>query len=786
MKALALTGLLFIVSFVSFAQDSISIHTVAAGLYYPAGMALLPDGGVLIAEAGGHGEYSAGISLLRPDGSLGRLISGIPSTFSTQNLISAPALAVSPDGDAIIVAVAGSQLYSLPSERALRLPDRAYSPDDLERRHDHRGNVFFLHPFDIAVDDMGAMVVTDAAGNGLVAERADGSLHYRHRFAALDNPRQAGGRLEPLPTGLARGDDSFYVTLLGGCPHTANSGELVAVSDDGGQRRVVDGLNMPIDVAVDAAGDVWILEHGAVTPDRDCFSELREGEASGRLSRINDRGALETVVEDLHFPVSVLPMPDGSLYVTEAYSGRLLQIQFDAAANPPLRFPPGDKPTASHAELRDLDAALRAVIEAEGLKPYPGRELIERESELTRLGRDLFFDPILSGDQNIACATCHHPEFAMTDGRVLPIGAGGHGLGESRVFRAMINMRSEDGREHVGTLVNPFIDVFIPRNSPTIINSALLSQQFWDGRVAVNPESKMVMTLEDAVNDLDMTDALTAQVLFPVTSQHEMAGLTFSDFPPMVIRLSLLERLRNNQDYAERFAAVFDTPHISMRRLAEAVAAFERQLIFTAAPWDDYLAGDAQALSEAQKRGGLLFFGALNREVNCASCHSGDLFTDQGFHNLLAPQLGPGKDNGVDGLDDFGRANVSFDYRDQYRFKTPSLRNVELTAPYFHSGAYRSLEDVIWHHADPWRANMLYDGKEQLPAEFRDQVLPYDFVRQAHSVARPVRAGLPLSQAEGADLVAFLMALTDPAARDLSHFTPAELPSGLPLDPLPR
>ena len=209
-------------------------------------------------------------------------------------------------------------------------------------------------------------------------------------------------------------------------------------------------------------------------------------------------------------------------------------------------------------------------------------------------------------------------------------------------------------------------------------------------------------------------------------------------------------------------------------------------MIFTESPWDNYLAGDQQALSVEQKRGALLFFGEINQEVNCASCHSGDLFTDMDFYNLLVPQIGPGKDNGVHGIDDFGRANVSYDYRDQYRFRAPGLRNVDLTAPYFHSGAYQTLADVIWHHADPWRANMIYDPEQQLPPALEDQVLPYDFERQAHSVARPMRAGLPMSDEDVADLVAFLRSLTDPAARDLSHITPTEVPSGLPLDPLPR
>lgn len=786
MRILVLCILMALLSVGGQAQHEQRVTTVAEGLYHPAGLALLPDGSILIAEAGGHGERSAGISLLRRDGKLGRLISGIPSTFSKDNLPSAPAVAVSPDGGRILVALAGGQLYGLPSAAAGALPAIPLSPADLNRRAAGSGGVFLLHPFDIAFAETGAPVVTDAAGNGLVLESEDGSISYMHRFAALDNPNHTGGRLEPLPTGLARRGASMVVTLFGGCPHVANSGELVEASPDGRQRTLVDGLNMPIDVAVDAAGDVWILEFATLTPRTDCFSGLHKQEASGRLSRINAQGRLETVLDGLHFPVSLLPHPDGGIYISETYAGRILHVSDDARAKAPQRFPRHDKPAASYIELRDLDQALRSVIAEQGLAPYPGRELIEPESELAQLGRDLFFDPILSGDQNIACATCHHPEFAMTDGRVLPIGAGGQGLGESRSFRKLIHAVSAGGSTNGDAIANPFIEVFIPRNSPTIINSALLTSQFWDGRVERRPDGERVHTLEDAINELDLEDPLLAQALFPITSQHEMAGLTFGDHPPMVIRLLLLERLRANDNYAQRFAQVFDSPHLTLRQFGEAIAAFERQLIFTAAPWDDYLAGDNKALAESQKRGALLFFGALNREVNCAACHSGDLFTDMRFHNLLAPQLGPGKDNGPEGVDDFGRANVSFDYRDQYRFRTPSLRNVELTAPYFHSGAYPELAAVIWHHADPWRANIVYDARQHLPPAFHDQLLAYDFERQAHSVAWPIEAGLPMSEDDVADLVDFLLALTDPAARDLSHITPNEVPSGLPLDPLPR
>ncbi len=756
--------------------DAVDIAVVAEGLYYPAGMALLPDGSVLIAEAGGHGERSAGISLLRPDGALGRLISGLPNSFSRDNLLSAPVIAASPAEAAILVGVAGGGLYSLPLEKARQLPDEPYRPGDLQRRQAARGSVFLLHPFDIALDERGMPLVSDAAGNGLVREDANGALRYVHRFPAMDSPRHDGGRLDALPTGLTQFQGATYAALFGGCPHVLGGGELVSLNGAGEQRTIADGLNMPIDVAADAAGNLWLLEFAAFAPRDDCFGALQRGEASGTLSRLDASGLLETVAEGLYFPAALLPLPDGSLYISEPYAGRVLRLRFDGKPPPPQRYPPVRRAEPDHVELRDLDDALRRVIEQHELAPYPGRELQEPDSELARLGRDLFFDPILSGDQNIACATCHHPDFAMADGRALPIGAGGMGLGEERAFRKLVSAASGE------TELNPFIGEFIPRNSPTIINSALLPSQFWDGRVEQDSGAQSVHTLEDAINDLDLRDPLLAQVLFPITSRHEMAGLTFGSYPPMVIRLSLLERLRDNANYAGRFERIFGGEPLSIRQLGEAIAAFERQLVFTASPWDDYMAGDQAALSEGQKRGALLFYGALNREVNCAQCHSGPLLTDMDFHNLLVPQLGPGKDNGEDGKDDFGRANVSFDYRDQYRFRTPSLRNVELTAPYFHSGAYRSLSDVVWHHADPWRANITYAPDKELPPELRDQLLPYDFARQAHSVAFPMQAGMPLRDDEVADLVAFMLALTDPAARDLSHITPTQLPSGLPLD----
>ena len=147
------------------------------------------------------------------------------------------------------------------------------------------------------------------------------------------------------------------------------------------------------------------------------------------------------------------------------------------------------------------------MIAAHDLQPQPGRELTRGETPaLAQLGQLLFFDPILSGDKNIACATCHHPAFAMADGRVLPIGTGGHGLGPDRRFmddvalaerpaamRRLAATFAAGDRPDSTAVGNPFIGQFVPRNSPTIINSALLPLQFWDGRVQSYAEQQATL-----------------------------------------------------------------------------------------------------------------------------------------------------------------------------------------------------------------------------------------------------------------------------------------------------
>jgi cytochrome c peroxidase len=350
----------------------------------------------------------------------------------------------------------------------------------------------------------------------------------------------------------------------------------------------------------------------------------------------------------------------------------------------------------------------------------------------------------------------------MGDGRTLPIGTGGDGLGPARDFREqvtlaaeasaprLIHSRADADQRPTHVVANPFLGAFVPRNSPTILNSALLPVQFWDGRVIGYGLDAAVVTPERAVNQLGLRDPLTVQALFPVTSLHEMAGATLGHLPPADIRRQLAQRLSRQPAYAQRFAEIFGAEEATPLHVALALAEFERRFIFTHAPWDDYLAGNRAALTDQQKRGALLFFGELNPQVYCAQCHSGDLFTDLDFHNILAPQLGPGKGHGSSGREDWGRAGVTFDLRDQYKFRTPPLRNVALTAPYLHSGAYATLADAIWHHANVWESAANYDPGRHLPPSFYSSVRPPDLTQTgAHRRPRPARGAAPQQPGRG-------------------------------------
>ncbi|MDB4976079.1 MAG: cytochrome peroxidase [Myxococcaceae bacterium] len=272
------------------------------------------------------------------------------------------------------------------------------------------------------------------------------------------------------------------------------------------------------------------------------------------------------------------------------------------------------------------------------------------DNPLTRakveLGRQLFFERKLSADGTFACASCHRPELAYTDGLVVARGLSGESL---------------------------------PRNTQSLANVAYFEALTW-----ANPK---LHTLE-------------GQALVPLlaTRPRELGVAKLMD--------EVCARLREEPAYVERFERAFPTQAepIDMANIVAALASFERTLLSFGSPYDAFLAGDRAALSAAAQRGKQLF---ESERLHCASCHRGRLLSDAAsaegaamgeaaFHNTGLYNLGGRSLYPVDnpGLYEFTRRAS-----DMGRFRTPSLRNVARTAPYMHDGSIADLEGVLRHYA---------------------------------------------------------------------------------------
>jgi cytochrome c peroxidase len=404
-----------------------------------------------------------------------------------------------------------------------------------------------------------------------------------------------------------------------------------------------------------------------------------------------------------------------------------------------------------------------------------------RDPARTALGAQLFFDKILSGNLNISCATCHHALTDTGDGLSLPVGEGGRGLGVTRDTGAG----------------NDAVHERVPRNAPPVFNLGAreFTTLFHDGRVQVDPAqpSGFRSPAGDALpHGLD--NVLAVQAMFPVTSGTEMAGQPGEN--PVAdaagsgdlagVWAQIAERLRNVAGYVEQFVAVYDDvdepADISYVHVANAIAAFEAvNWRADNSPFDRFLRGDKAALSMPARRGMRVFYSP--RKGNCASCHSGTFQTNHGFAAIAAPQIGPGKGDGFQGRDDFGRARVTMNDADRYRFRVPSLRNVVLTAPYGHSGAFDTLDGMVRHHLDATGSLASYDmAQAVMPSrpdlDAVDLVIMKDEVSVAGIAAANELAPARLSESELRDLIEFLHALTDPSSLDLRDDVPASLPSG--------
>ncbi len=277
------------------------------------------------------------------------------------------------------------------------------------------------------------------------------------------------------------------------------------------------------------------------------------------------------------------------------------------------------------------------------------------------LGELLFFDPILSKDKTISCASCHKPAAAFADTLAVSIGVNG-----------------KKGS----------------RNTPTAMNLVLAKSFFWDGRAA---------TLEE-------------QALAPIANPDEM-NLPIAE---------AVSRLQGNEQYKMLFAKVFNSEP-NEKTLALALAAFERTLETSDSPFDNWkFSDDSTAVSDAVKRGFVIF----NEKGKCIKCHFGSDFTANEFRNI---GLFDGKK-----LSDSGRYNVTHKEDDIGKFKTSSLRNIAITAPYMHNGMFKTLDEVI---------NFYNDTKKVVPGAVNTDTL----------LAKP----LGLTKKEKQDLKAFMLSLTD-------------------------
>ncbi|MBR9649786.1 cytochrome-c peroxidase [Thalassovita aquimarina] len=428
--------------------------------------------------------------------------------------------------------------------------------------------------------------------------------------------------------------------------------------------------------------------------------------------------------------------------------------------------------------------ALQAGILHAASLPDPVMHDTFPESDMARveLGQLLFYDPVLSGNKNISCATCHHPKFGSADGVSLSIGEGGVGLGPDRV---LINGQHVEER--------------VPRNAPALWNVGAVeyTAQFHDGRVEVDEASIFgFQTPRDRPLDRVMPSSLAVQALLPLLSEVEMAGQEGENPVADAVDMGnereawalLAARIDAIPEYRKQFDALIgaDRP-VHITDIAIAIAEFINfEFQACESPFDAYLAGDETALNAAELRGMELFYG----KAGCAECHSGTFQSDQDFHAIGVPQFGPGKGPDDTPEDrpfaDLGRKMVTGETRDAYRFRTPSLRNVALTAPYGHSGAFPTLEAMVRHHLDPVKSLVNYDPEQAIlhdvAVEDNDWQAIEDRLEIAFIAASVELEPKPLSDNEVDDIVAFLNALTDEKAAKGRLGIAETVPSGLPVD----
>lgn len=414
--------------------------------------------------------------------------------------------------------------------------------------------------------------------------------------------------------------------------------------------------------------------------------------------------------------------------------------------------------------------------------PIKDADFREIDPARAKLGQLLFYDNIISGNKNISCASCHHPRFGTSDGQSLALGEGGIGLGAARKVDPQ----------------NP-PEQRIPRNSPALWNLGAheFTTLFHDGRLEADEAHPSGLRTPLGADMLTgFSSILSAQNMFPVLSPDEMAGHYDESDVSIAVRKGVMtapggawdiiaRRVESVDAYKDMFDAV--APETRGRALhfsdvSNVIADFVAfEFRSDDSPFDEYLRTGAE-LSLSAHNGMHLFYG----RAGCADCHWGKFQTDHRFHAMGAPQLGPGKGARFERHQrDTGRMRVTNNREDLYAFRTPSLRNVTLTAPYGHAGGHTNLRDFLRHHSDPVAGLSRYQPQAILApfsGEKRDWAAFEDSEEFAAIAAEVTRAPIALSDGDIDEIIAFLQALESPSAQTGRLGVPERVPSGIPVD----
>tara|TARA_R110000868_G_scaffold117600_15_gene312576 strand:- start:76990 stop:78231 length:1242 start_codon:yes stop_codon:yes gene_type:complete len=401
----------------------------------------------------------------------------------------------------------------------------------------------------------------------------------------------------------------------------------------------------------------------------------------------------------------------------------------------------------SSAHAQDLDQFLRQEMNR-FLMTSP--QTIERPAtEILVLGHELFRDRQLSGNNNISCHDCHHPMLGTGDAISLAVGEGGSFVGRART--------QDQG-------------LVVARHSPHLINLGHKEnfEMFWDARVRIDRRTKELITPEEKLKDhpeitKHLDSALAAQTIFPILSPEEMRGKPGSNplanlSDSIEIWDAVIEKLKktkapNSKSYVELFNNAFPNEKHNAGHMGKAMASFIGwRFQVNNTPFDRYLGGDNQALSDSEKQGLKIFMG----KGRCAVCHHGQLLTNQMLMNVAVPPLHT------------SGASVDRGFRGRFAFKTPGLRNVAKTAPYMHNGVFQTLEEVIEHYDNVPQSLKTFVPSEQTHLPYQSRLVRADDPEILQDIEDDLiqpflRRGLGLTQDEKTHLLKFLeISLTSP------------------------